>query len=418
MRQDVTRVNNRGAPSESPAPDSAGARSTTTVIDHMTVLSVRPGRRAAKVWIAGEGGWTSGGEYDCGGSFRHHRMRIDLSSGIQGAETLVRRIARSGGRAFAIHGGLIPGRDRDGWVARRKNARPGKPAFFRDRDARWHLFDCDAGSWPGGVVAWTPEAVREAAEAVWREHAPPGLRQADVLVHLSNSAGFYVDGPFKAHYIVALERAVCSRAWHGHLKRTDSLFDEATSVEVQPLYLSNPICRGGSDPLEQAGVDRVFLLRGEQLFGAPPEDVVDVAELDAMDRRMKEERQAARERRMKARQAKGCTTRNSLAGWIEGRLATACQRIANRPDHHGAHDEAGQEAYVIGGLLHYNEAPSRLDVEHDLISAATSTGLSDSRARDAVIRGLDDGERSELDLDTSKMNPDMWDGHGKSGRMR
>ena len=365
--------------------------------DYLTTLAIheeewnRRQRYACKRWVYADDKWDRD-NYDLAEDYTHRRVAVDLTDGISGMLDVLQGLA---GRSntIAIHGALLPGRDPDGLVKRRGPKVTVKgPPWFGDANHLYQMFDLDGGTvWPMGRPARTQEEWVQAARHNWMLYAPGGLEDADVVVQLSNSAGF--SDVFKAHYWVAMDQFTCNESWRRWVLRYKCeglrvrIMDPAVHKATQPLYTANPLIRGGPDPLE--GIDRVFFVEGRVRHGVPPGDVVDLEAMQQLDER----KQPAR----KPRPPINATDEEIEAAILE-RLRESCSEIRNAGI--GArHAAANQAAYTMGGWMQHSGAPTRGHIERELIDAAIGAGMPESRARDEVRRAMDDGGLRPMEID-------------------
>jgi predicted P-loop ATPase len=330
--------------------------------------------------------------------FTHHRIALDLSEGIRGALDAIRDLAGQP-NTIAIHGCLLPGRDPKGVVKRRgpKVTSRGNP-WFSNANHLYQMFDMDnCTEWPLGRPARTQDEMAEAARHNWHRFGPDGLKAADVIVQLSNSVGF--QDKFKAHYWVATTRLTCNESWRQHVTRASEgqdarPLDPAVHKAVQPLYTANPVVLG-IDPLEKLGVARVFLLEGLARWGSPPDDVTDI---DGLEEEPQEQQRPLNGRGGRHPDIEPDEVRKA----IQERLNDLCNDIRNAQQG-GRHETVNAAGYTLGGWLSEPGAPAESTVASALIGAAVAAGMSESRAKDEVMRALNDGSRCALGVENLVM---------------
>ncbi|MCX9111434.1 hypothetical protein OKS80_00800 [Aeromonas veronii] len=120
---------------------------------------------------------------------------------------------------------------------------------------RWVCLDYDADECPPDLSA------HDAVEWIVAHHTPPEFRGVSYVRQFSSSAKIKGNGWGKVHLWYLLDTPLDHQQLKDYINPISYGLDPATLRRAQVLYTANPSFEGMSDPLEEAGVNRVELIR-------------------------------------------------------------------------------------------------------------------------------------------------------------
>lgn len=227
------------------------------VTDFVTVLTSADGKILTKRHTATE---TIG--YDRGLLFTSKKVAI---KNLRDLAELVQKI---GANQCVIHGTTIEGLAADQPHYRRVHERPDEPATYADAAHRWLLVDLDIKE-PVPLAEWLGKIAAGRMPAKAREALPPELHDVACFALLSSSAG--IKPGIHARLGFWLDRPLTGDEKRRWLEQYHPAIDRAIYRPVEPVFLAAPIFDGRSDPINDLGIKRFHVIRGERRVVAVPD---------------------------------------------------------------------------------------------------------------------------------------------------
>lgn len=357
----------------------------------VTVLTCRPGKRAAKQFQRLLDGSWKVDDYDCGWRFALSTHRVE---GLAGLSALLRELQEQP-RSFIVRGARLDGQTSCASTARTLKPHPktGEPAALGEADRLWIGLDIDDLPTPmdpegrpmGGPLDWIKYAIRT---------LPSAFHKTGCHWQWSSSAGVKGWATLRLHLWFWADRPVCGRSLRAWLKgRVDTSFFSANSVH----YTARPVFLGQTDIL---GTGRCGLIEGPPVV--LPEQVVDLATWSAQEAaKLAASRQAQAQlaSQLRARQAQGTEAEAAIRRYVEAAMRGAQDAILGAGKgarHQTLYAQGAALGEIVGGgYLSHAEA---LAVLCEAAGAALAGEGREAEVERTAREALEVGAREPRDL--------------------